>query len=1030
MSKEHRGRNSPVPRSLGFTAGFLLPLVILVFGFAFPVSTAAQSLPDTSPGLLNQLQQQIGQGQNGTAGATTTPNLPPSITLQPVSPQSLPPLPPSRLEEIMSARAGTRLQQFGYSQLGRGSAVTIPETGAVQDDYVLGPGDEVIVSLRGQENGEFRATVDRNGQAIFPRLSPVPATGRTFGSFRQDLEAAVRRAYVATNASISIGRVRQISVLVTGEVNNPGQRLLTGLSSVVDALLLSGGVKKTGSLRDVRIQRSGHEFTVDLYSLLTSEGTSSPFRLADGDRILVTPLGKTVAVTGLVRRPGIYELASRQPSISASGLLALAGGLEVRGNYRLAAMRIDAQGRSELSALASSAGAIRDSEILFVQLGADQTTSQATLSGGVGLAGAYPIISGTRLSDVLKAPGALGQNPYTLFGIISRRDPRTMLRTLVAFTPVSVLGGGEDQALQSDDIIHPFTLKEARLATSTIRTYIQQRNQDEEALLNPRSAISNAQPAAIVATGTPGGTTSSTTLQPGPGSTLTEKSSRSSAEQAEDEQAEIQLIGSLTQRQLDIVASGQAKATDFRYLPERTQNLGAQGVYLPLSVDPTIAASAALSQQLQQNNPAALGNTERYGQGMPVPMQQPTYDQNGQPIPQNNNYNYGQSTPSPAPNFQEEPATPGIFPTNREAPTFNILAQQLGVEPLVLVNFIIDHQVTLDGAVRGPGSYFVGPGASLKDLVEAAGGTINWADNSGVQLTSTAVDTNSGRSVTQHVQLPLQQGLLANYIVKPHDGFRFNQVFSDGDLGNVTVQGEVRYTGNYRITRGEHLSDLLAQAGGLTTTAYPYGTVFLRRSAADTERQGYIRAANEVEDQLVVAMTRIGNDKIDSTTFASMQSFVNQLRSQPAVGRISITADPSILASKPELDPLLEPGDVVYVPQRPSTVAVLGQVAQPGNFPYRSGLTMADYISQAGGYSSTSDESMTFIVLPDGSARKIQTSWLNFGGEGSLPPGSTIVVPRDVTPLDTRQVILDVSSIFSQLAVSAASLAVLATQVK
>jgi protein involved in polysaccharide export with SLBB domain len=236
----------------------------------------------------------------------------------------------------------------------------------------------------------------------------------------------------------------------------------------------------------------------------------------------------------------------------------------------------------------------------------------------------------------------------------------------------------------------------------------------------------------------------------------------------------------------------------------------------------------------------------------------------------------------------------------------------------------------------------------------------------------------------------------------------------------------VRYTGNYRITRGEHLSDVLAQAGGLTSTAYPYGTIFLRKSAADKERQGYIRAANEVEDQLVVAMTRIGNDKIDATTFASMQTFVSQLRSQPVVGRISIIADPSILAAKPEMDPLLEPGDVVYVPQRPNTITVLGQVSQPGNFPYRSGLTMADYISQAGGYSSTSDESMTFIVLPDGSARKVQNSWFSYD-DRSLPPGSTIVVPRDVTPLDTRQVILDISSIFSQLAVSAASLAVLST---
>ena len=693
----------------------------------------------------------------------------------------------------MSARAGARLQQFGYNQLGRGASVTVPETGAVQDDYILGPGDEIIVSLRGQENDEIRAVVDRNGQVVLPRLSPISAVGRTFGSFRQDLEAAVHRAYVATNASVSVGRVRQISVLVTGEVNSPGQRLLTGLSSVVDALLLSGGAKKTGSLRDIRIQRGDREFTVDLYGMLTAQGTPSPFRLADGDRILVTPLGKTVAVTGLVRQPGIYELSPHQSSISANGLLELAGGLEVRGNYRLAVMRIDEQGRSNMDTLTNQAGLIHDSEILFAQLRADQMTSQATLSGGVGLAGSYPIVTGTKLSDVIKAPGALGTAPYTLFGIISREDPRTLLRTLVAFTPISVLSGSEDQALQSNDIIHPFTLKEARLVTSAIRIYAAERDKAEQTLVNPLSAISNAQPAPIGTTPT-GGTTPPSTTQSNSTTNALETGRISAAELAQDEEAKIQLVGSLTQRQLDMVTSGQVTVADFRYLPEANRDPGTQTVYLPMPPDQMSGNATGTPQMPQIPSNAALSGL--YGQGIPVPAQQPTaYDQNGQPIPQNNNNYYTQTNRPPlAPNFQEEPTMPGVFPTNREAPTFNALAQQLGVAPLVLVNFIIDHQVTLDGAVRGPGPYFVGPGTSLKDLVEAAGGTVNWADNSGVDLISTAVDATNGHSITQRVQLPLQQGLLASYIVKPHDGFHFNQVYTDGNIGTVSVHGEVRFT--------------------------------------------------------------------------------------------------------------------------------------------------------------------------------------------------------------------------------------------
>ena len=120
-------------------------------------------------------------------------------------------------------------------------------TGAVADDYIMGSGDEVVVSLRGQENSDIRTTVDRNGRVVLPRLAPIAAAGRSFGRFRQDVDAMVRRAYVASTASVSIGRVRQISVMVSGEVNVPGQRLATGLSSAVDAILLSGGIRKSGS---------------------------------------------------------------------------------------------------------------------------------------------------------------------------------------------------------------------------------------------------------------------------------------------------------------------------------------------------------------------------------------------------------------------------------------------------------------------------------------------------------------------------------------------------------------------------------------------------------------------------------------------------------------------------------------------------------------------------------------------------------------------------------------------------------------
>ncbi|HWU55228.1 MAG TPA: polysaccharide biosynthesis/export family protein, partial [Rhizomicrobium sp.] len=291
-------------RSLA-VAGFFAPFLVAAIAW---LGASSESLAQVSGSdQLNVLQQMQRNGLGGINGLSglgslnngvvdTTSQLPQSQTLFPQFSTLAMRQPPSRLEQILSARAGVRLMQFGYDQFGVGRQVTVPETGAVADDYIMGPGDEVVVSLRGQENSDIRTTVDRNGRVVLPRLAPVAAAGRSFGSFRQDVDAAVRRAYVASTASVAIGRVRQISVLVSGEVMVPGQRVVTGLSSVVDALLLSNGVKKTGSLRNIRIQRQGHTYTVDLYSVLTGSGADGAMRLADGDRIVVPSLGPTVAV--------------------------------------------------------------------------------------------------------------------------------------------------------------------------------------------------------------------------------------------------------------------------------------------------------------------------------------------------------------------------------------------------------------------------------------------------------------------------------------------------------------------------------------------------------------------------------------------------------------------------------------------------------------------------------------------------------------------------------------------------------------
>ena len=635
----------------------------------------------------------------------------------------------------------------------------------------------------------------------------------------------------------------------------------------------------------------------------------------------------------------------------------------------------------------------------------------ATLSGGSSLAGSYPIVGGTRLSQVLKAPGALGNSPYTPFGIIVRKNSVTLMRGLLPFTPIAVIAGREDMALQSDDLIRILSTNEIELLNYVVHVYLQN-------LTNQQSAIRN--PLAQVA-----GDTSDTASV-----------ARSVAAQSgqNNETFDVGSVPASVQRQqvnalLTVVVPGSVQSQRQAEVARATQQ--------------TQREIALVRQQQaledQRNGRDQLDTADTRSQRDPRDTRD-TRDTRGtrssgevtqsQVLPADNVVTMPQTLvpERSAENMVSEVVEKGRFMSNEEVQNFGQLSRQLGVDPLVLMNFLVDNRVQLDGAVRGPGSYFVGPATSLQELVQAAGGTLNWADESGVELISTAIDRQTGRSVVQKNSIPLNKDTLASYVVRPRDQIRFKQVFSDIGQGSVTVQGEVRAPGSFTIVRGEHLSDLLARAGGLTSTAYPYGAVFLRQSVAQKEREGFVRAANEVQNQLIVAMTRIGNDKVSPDTFASMQNFVSELRSQRGVGRISVVADPSVLAANPSLDPLLESGDVVYIPPRPSSITVLGQVLQPGSYPFRRNDSLRDYIERAGGYSALADSGQTFVILPDGSARRVETSWFSLGAADSLPPGSTIMVPRDITPLDLRQTVIDVSQIFSQFAVAIASVAVLAKQ--
>ena len=336
--------------------------------------------------------------------------------------------------------------------------------------------------------------------------------------------------------------------------------------------------------------------------------------------------------------------------------------------------------------------------------------------------------------------------------------------------------------------------------------------------------------------------------------------------------------------------------------------------------------------------------------------------------------------------------------------------------------FLLEHTVMLQGEVRAPGIYPITSGTNLASIVSAAEGLSRDGDISHVEVIHhdiPAVDVEK-RGVQD-----LSAAGLASVKVNPRDTVHIGKKFLSRSSGVVTLLGEVRHPGRYAIKRGERMSKLIARAGGFTDEAYTAGSVFTRVSAKKREKLGYQRSAVELERSIVGAMSsKRGRTAGGGAGVEIIAHLVDTLRSIEPVGRVVVETNPVTLERSPELDILLEAGDQLVVPKRPSSITVSGEVLNAGAVQYSAGLKAEDYISMAGGVAQTGDKGSVFVVFPNGTAKPVSISYWNYNSM-EIPPGSTVVVPRDVTPLDFVSLAKDITQIFSQLAIGAASLAVL-----
>ncbi len=326
---------------------------------------------------------------------------------------------PTEFQEMVANSIGKMLPIYGASLFRNPPSTFAPVNQVpVTQDYVIGPGDELLVQVWGQVSLNGRYTVDRSGTIYVPQVGTLHVAGLTYSQLHDYMKAQFGRIYRNFDMSVSMGQLRSIQVFVVGQARRPGTYTVSALSTLTSALFATGGPSLSGSMRHILLKREDKVVVdFDLYDLLERGDKSKDVRLLPGDVIYIPPVGPQVAVSGSVHVPAIFELRSDTSTVGdalelAAGLTSMASGEQVRLE------RIDQNRTRSVMELSLDAGGrstvLRDGDLVEVTAMADQYKNAVTLRGNVANPGRYLWRPGMRVLDLIPNKEALITRDYWL----------------------------------------------------------------------------------------------------------------------------------------------------------------------------------------------------------------------------------------------------------------------------------------------------------------------------------------------------------------------------------------------------------------------------------------------------------------------------------------------------------------------------------------------------------------------------------------------------------------------------------------
>lgn len=327
---------------------------------------------------------------------------------------------------------------------------------ATPADYVLGPGDQLVVDIYGSSQQSTTHTITPDGTVTLEKAGPVSVAGLTVQQANARMRAAIGGYYEDSNLRVTVGQTRTIVVNVFGEVATPGTYKLSAFATVFNALYLAGGTSDIGTLRDIRVLRNGKVIShVDVYDYIQHGNLTGNILLKDNDVIMVDPYDNLVSLQGKVKRPMMYELKSSE---TVSDLLAFAGGFT--GDAYREKVRVERRSHEGLTVHTVEAADfgqfhLADADTIFVEDIIERYKNMAEVEGAVFRPGRYTI--GTQVYSVrtlVNQAGGLLERAFTSRAVLKRMQPDRTYKDISIDIAGILEGRASDIMLDNEDHLY------------------------------------------------------------------------------------------------------------------------------------------------------------------------------------------------------------------------------------------------------------------------------------------------------------------------------------------------------------------------------------------------------------------------------------------------------------------------------------------------------------------------------------------------------------------------------------------------